>query len=324
MTERPDHQDLPDSPDLSGGGSSRQLDIPPEIHLPSVDYGTYDGPRLTPPLHAQCGWCLTEQCQPNSRNGSHGCPVWLLSPGSPADMRHNDRVPCIHVCNPEKEAYLDSVFGPGWRDRTRRPKHLPDADEPSSVGAPISPFGQRNDIGDHMTETQASDEPMAVAVPDPFREDTPEEAKARHDAVLGSDDTPTEDEAEQAEAEATEPDAQPAGDAAETKVRAERTDLEGDVKAVTDDFTTGAFKIEEGEALTPHAIAKEIGKRRGAEKPPSTGAVSAAFDRWKKIGFAVIEEKPKRFVDYTEEGRANGLSAMKEQAAAAKKAAKGS
>ena len=37
------------------------------------------------------------------------------------------------------------------------------------------------------------------------------------------------------------------------------------------------------------------------------------FDRWVKLGFAVIEKKPTRFVRYTDEGIKFGLDRMKER-----------
>lgn len=168
-------------------------------------------------------------------------------------------------------------------------------------------------------ESGIDTEPEGVVVGEPggepFEEDTPEEAQARHDAVLGSSDEPAAEPAEDVSAE-------PAAAAEGGKKRAERTDLEGDTKGVTDDFVTGKFKLPEGkENLTPHAIAQEIGRRRGT-KAPSTGAVSAVFVRWEKIGFAKIGTRPVRFLDYTDAAREKGLNALKEEAVAAAKAAK--
>jgi hypothetical protein len=105
---------------------------------------------------------------------------------------------------------------------------------------------------------------------------------------------------------------EPAEDA--PKTRGERTPLEADVKAVTDDYVTGALTLEEGETLTPHRIAKLVHERRGEGQPkPSAGAVSAVLDRWVAYGFCTVSEKPVAFADYTDEGREKGLTAMKEQ-----------
>lgn len=93
--------------------------------------------------------------------------------------------------------------------------------------------------------------------------------------------------------------------------RRERGALEADVKSITDDFVTGAFTTEDDNPLTPHRIAKAIAERDGLDKPPSTGAVAAVLDRWDNYGFADIGEGPVRFVDYTEAGRTEGLTALK-------------
>jgi hypothetical protein len=118
--------------------------------------------------------------------------------------------------------------------------------------------------------------------------------------------------------EVTDPEAA----AAEPKVRRPKGDLEAQIKEVTDAFVTGQIKLEEGGVLTPHRVAKLIAERNSLEKVPSTGAVSAAFDRWKAYGFAEILDKPKAFVDYTEAGRTEGLSALKAKASEARKAEK--
>jgi hypothetical protein len=54
---------------------------------------------------------------------------------------------------------------------------------------------------------------------------------------------------------------------------------------------------------TPVLIANAINEKR----PPSTGAIGAVFDRWSRTGFAIIEKKPVRFVELTEEARQLGL-----------------
>jgi hypothetical protein len=61
---------------------------------------------------------------------------------------------------------------------------------------------------------------------------------------------------------------------------------------------------------TPAWLAEEIAAAQ-AIKAPSVGAISAVFERWIKLGFAVIEKKPTRFVSYTDEGIKLGLEGLK-------------
>lgn len=61
---------------------------------------------------------------------------------------------------------------------------------------------------------------------------------------------------------------------------------------------------------TPGYLAEKIGEAEGI-RPPSVGAISAVFDRWVKIGFAVTAKKPTRFIKYTEDGIKYGLDEMK-------------
>lgn len=58
--------------------------------------------------------------------------------------------------------------------------------------------------------------------------------------------------------------------------------------------------------LTVRIISDEIGRIEGI-KPPSQGAIGAVFDRWVKYGYAIIADKPRRFVGLTEQGQAQGL-----------------
>ena len=87
--------------------------------------------------------------------------------------------------------------------------------------------------------------------------------------------------------------------------------LETDVKHITDDFVMGNIKLEDGEFLTPHRVSKLVQKFDALDEAPSTGAVAAVFQRWIDVGFMVANEKPFAFLDYTAEGRAQGLTAMK-------------
>lgn len=75
---------------------------------------------------------------------------------------------------------------------------------------------------------------------------------------------------------------------------------------------------EPGEPCTPSYLAEEIARDQGIT-PPSVGAISAVFERWVKLGFAVIEKKPTRFVRYTEDGVKFGLEKMKAEAKKSKR-----
>jgi hypothetical protein len=156
-------------------------------------------------------------------------------------------------------------------------------------------------------------------------------AQESHKEVAVSDTTITEPEAVETRVFTEDPTAEPdavevpadavAGDD-EPKARAAKTDLEPDVKTVTDAFVTGALVLEDGKFLTPHLIAKHVGENRGSDKAPSTGAVSSVLTRWVEYGFATANEKPFAFLDYTDAGREQGLSAMKQAHRDARKAAK--
>jgi hypothetical protein len=100
--------------------------------------------------------------------------------------------------------------------------------------------------------------------------------------------------------------------------RAARGELESWVKDQCD-----IWLIEkDGSLCTPQLLADEIGRAQGI-KPPSVGAISAVFDRWVKLDFAVIEKKPTRFIQYTEQGVKLGLDGCKEKAKRAKRLQQG-
>lgn len=116
------------------------------------------------------------------------------------------------------------------------------------------------------------------------------------------------------------PDAEPTEAAAEEAApRKARGDLELAVKAVTDEYATGALVLPEGEFLTPHRIGKEIAKTGYS---PSTGAVAACLQRWFDVGYIVVNEKPFAFTDYTDAAVEKGLAELKAEAKARKSAAK--
>lgn len=91
--------------------------------------------------------------------------------------------------------------------------------------------------------------------------------------------------------------------------RAARGELEDWINAVCGIWLVEKYPWD----CTPVYIAAQIAKREGIA-PPSTGAITAAFERWKDLGFAVVAKKPIRFVNYTPEGVKLGLDVMKEQA----------
>lgn len=120
---------------------------------------------------------------------------------------------------------------------------------------------------------------------------------------------------------APEPDA-PASEPEAAKERRSKGGLEVSVKQVCDDFVVGNITLKEDELLTPHKISRLIKDRESLGEAPSTGAVAACLARWSDIGFATLNGKPVAFVDYTEAGRTEGLSALKAAAAERKRAAR--
>jgi hypothetical protein len=91
--------------------------------------------------------------------------------------------------------------------------------------------------------------------------------------------------------------------------RAARGELESWVKTKCDEWLVEKYQT----MCTPSWISEEIGHDQ-AIKPPSVGAISAVFDRWVKLGFAVVAKKPTRFLHYTDEGKRLGLDGMKARA----------
>lgn len=91
--------------------------------------------------------------------------------------------------------------------------------------------------------------------------------------------------------------------------RAARGELELWVKEACDVWIVEKYDFN----CTPAWLAEEIGRAK-AIKDPSVGAISAVFERWVKLGFAIIEKKPTRFLRYTEDGVRLGLEQMKARA----------
>lgn len=336
------------SPSLAGQLGESSLDIsdtadeirtktPPLVEFERqagallLGFPAYDGPPLMPAERAICGWCTRS-------HACKDCSVWMNSPGSDPAKKYHGKIPCIHPCSDEKVAFLRSVYGedwsPGKRSKAETDQPLHSDNISSSVPQVIRTASSENETEENQvsetttedvtvmtpTEDAASDFPTETGdYETPADEPTPEVGS---EGPTGDEPVaePTEDAAE-APAEDEAPTAEPT----EAKAtRAPRTDLEPDVKAITDAFVTEEITVE-GD-LTPHKVAKLVGERRAAAggdgKAPSSGAVSAVFERWEKYNFAVIQAKPYAFLDYTDEGRTHGLSAMKAKHREALKAAK--
>lgn len=88
----------------------------------------------------------------------------------------------------------------------------------------------------------------------------------------------------------------------------QRGQLEAEVQKVCHRGMMGEFD----ELLTPQLIAQII----DSERPPSTGAIGAVFNRWERIGYAKIHRKPLYFQHLTVEGMRDGLEALKRKAKA--------
>ena len=104
--------------------------------------------------------------------------------------------------------------------------------------------------------------------------------------------------------------------------RAPRTDLEADIKSVCDEFVLGNVTLGDGKLLTPHAIAQIVMAKRNDGTKVSGGAVAAALSRWAEVGFVTLNPKPVAFVDYTDAGRTEGLTALKRAHAERRSAAR--
>lgn len=148
-------------------------------------------------------------------------------------------------------------------------------------------------------------------------------APAPDEAPEAPDSTPDAAPSPDAPAEPAEPTTAPEpaeGDSAEAKARRGRGELEADVKTICDQYVTGGLVLPEGDHLTAHKIANNIKALHTLTEPPSSGAVTAVLERWKEIGYADLNDKPKAFKDYTDAGRTEGLTALKAKAAEEKRA----
>lgn len=93
------------------------------------------------------------------------------------------------------------------------------------------------------------------------------------------------------------------------------------MRQVCDQIVTGVNSLHDGEFWTVARIANFIHEAYpGSGVKPSVGAVAENLRRWQEIGFAVINEKPLAFLDFTEEGKSLGLTVLKERAAEKRRA----
>lgn len=84
----------------------------------------------------------------------------------------------------------------------------------------------------------------------------------------------------------------------------------GQLEAQVQDICNRAMYGEFDELMTPQAVSVLI----DPERPPSTGAIGAVFNRWEEIGYAKIHRKPLYFRGLTIEGMRDGLEACKRRA----------
>lgn len=88
--------------------------------------------------------------------------------------------------------------------------------------------------------------------------------------------------------------------------RAARGELETWVKNKCDEWVVEEYPWPCTPKWVSESLAMDLGIR-----PPSVGAIGAVFERWSKIGFALIGSKPARFVEYTPLGIQKGLHGIK-------------
>lgn len=92
--------------------------------------------------------------------------------------------------------------------------------------------------------------------------------------------------------------------------RRARGQLEFDVLKICDEYTRDVY---EWDYCTPKLVAEAIGKMHATE-PPSTGAINAVWDRWERLGFAVQDKKPSRFVRFEVNSNLQTLEMLKAKA----------
>lgn len=104
-------------------------------------------------------------------------------------------------------------------------------------------------------------------------------------------------------------------------VKRPRGAMEELMRQVCDQIVRGVHNINPGEHWTVAKIANMIHQEfPGSGAKPSVGAVAENLKRWKEIGFAIVNDKPLAFVEFTELGRSLGLEALKQKASENRKA----
>lgn len=173
-------------------------------------------------------------------------------------------------------------------------------------------------MSDTQVETPNTDETMSDAewensagVP-VVEAETPEQAEAEQ-APVESDATAT--------VEADAPEGEDAPESDEKDPGRSRGQLETDVVSVLKAVEAGEVEADR-EKLTPHRVSRLVQSVDSLVKPPSTGAVSDVFTRLAEIGFIEIDQKPFRFVGFTDAARNEGLTALKARRAEARKTAR--
>ena len=83
--------------------------------------------------------------------------------------------------------------------------------------------------------------------------------------------------------------------------------LETDVDLALRDFVAGEYNLPEGKFLTPYRVGTRlIDETNGDRKRPSTGAISAIFDRMSDAGYIECRREPYAFVKFTDLGHLSG------------------
>lgn len=159
-----------------------------------------------------------------------------------------------------------------------------------------------------MNETSVDPETEAIAAP---QVEYPE-AQVEDENEGWEDPAPVESLGQGDSAVATETPATPAAPAPASvpEERRSRGWLEALVEKLLKNIKSGALVVDDA-LLTPHFVSKKLTEVEGLPKAPSTGAVSAVFDRWVKIAAATMQEHPYAFIDFTDDAKVNGIAALK-------------
>lgn len=83
--------------------------------------------------------------------------------------------------------------------------------------------------------------------------------------------------------------------------------LETDVDIALREYADGKHALPEGKFLTPYRVGTIlIEDTDGERKRPSSGAISAIFDRFSDAGYIECRREPYAFVKFTDLGRLTG------------------